>query len=57
MLFRSHLINKYGPDGYLKLWLNLPRNQQALLNLRKLIANEELLHGHFKRLFQQELNR
>lgn len=55
--FKEHLINKYGPDGYLKLWLNLPRNQQALLNLRKLIANEELLHGHFKRLFQQELNR
>ena len=35
--FRNHIIEKYGENGYLKLWLSLPSNEEELIKIRELI--------------------
>ena len=43
----AHLKEKYGRQGYLKLWFTDSRNARQLEELRKMIDNEDLLHQQF----------
>jgi uncharacterized protein len=38
----EHIREKYGPQGYVKLWLQSPRNQAGLDTLRRWLATGEL---------------
>lgn len=51
---KEHLLRKYGPDGYLRLWMPDSPNAARLARLRKLMADEELLHRFFGRIYRQE---
>ena len=42
---REHLQEKYAEGGYLKLWLNSPRNVEGLARLRDLIHDEDKLRA------------
>ena len=42
---REHLQEKYAEGGYLKLWLNSPRNVEGLARLRDLIRDEDKLRA------------
>ena len=55
--FRHHLIEKYGDEGYLKLWLSLPSNESELAKIRELIHDEQALEVAFTRIYQEEINR
>ncbi|MDR2083915.1 MAG: HD domain-containing protein [Bacteroidales bacterium] len=49
--FYSHLKNKYGENGYLKLWIPYSSNATKLGELRKMINNEKLLKEKFLELY------
>ena len=38
----NHIREKYGPNGYLKLYLNDPRNEKGLAALREWLASNEM---------------
>lgn len=52
--FRSHLTEKYGEGGYLKLWIPQSDNAVRLADFRRMIADERLLRNRFDELFRQE---
>lgn len=49
----KHLVEKYGPDGYLNLWFPDSPNAARLEELRSLIAREDALRAVFDQLFDQ----
>ena len=51
---RDHIGRKYGSDGYLKLWLALPLQVQALSEIKLVIEDEEKLKVIFNDLFDRE---
>lgn len=53
----THLHEKYGVGGYLKLYIPESRNAQALKELQLLIANEEALRALFDQLLPEELGK
>ena len=54
--FHQHLMDKYAPGGYLKLWLPDSKNTERLKELQTIILNEELLKKTFNKLFSEEKN-
>lgn len=44
---RSHMVDKYGRNGYLKLWIAESANAARLEQLRRLIDNEQALRQAF----------
>ena len=54
--FHQHLMDKYVPGGYLKLWLPDSKNTERLKELQTIILNEELLKKTFNKLFSEEKN-
>lgn len=50
----THLKEKYGEGGYLRLWVPDSPNAQRLNTLRQLIADEARLRPLFDKLFTQE---
>ena len=50
----AHLREKYGPNGYLKVWLPWSDNGRRLKELHRLIADEKLIHEIFNRIFEEE---
>ncbi len=50
----QHLVEKYGPDGYLTIWMPQSDNAVRLEELRSIIANKESLRSIFDRLFDEE---
>ena len=50
----GHLINKYGPDGYLKVWIPWSDNAKNLKKLHALITDKTRLYGIFNRIFDEE---
>lgn len=52
--FHNHLMEKYAPGGYLKLWFPDGKNAERLKELQKIIADEVLLKATFHRLFIEE---
>lgn len=47
----AHLQEKYGRDGYLKLWFEDSPNAARLEQLREMMTDEALLHRLFDRFF------
>lgn len=52
--FREHLMKKYAPGGYLKLWLPESKNASRLRELQAVIMNETELRQRFNTIFDQE---
>lgn len=51
-----HLHEKYGYEGYLRLWIPESPNAQRLQELRATIADKEKLLALFNRIFDKEKN-
>ncbi|MGM9852599.1 MAG: HD domain-containing protein [Muribaculaceae bacterium] len=49
-----HLHEKYGPDGYLRVWLPFSDNARNLRRLHALLADQPRLNGIFERIFDEE---
>jgi len=49
----QHLKDKYGEEGYLKLWLNTEQNQYNLKKLRDRITAKEKLKTDFEIIFKE----
>lgn len=52
--FREHLMKKYAPGGYLKLWLENSGNAVRLRKLQTVIMNETELRRRFDSIFDSE---
>lgn len=52
----SHLNEKYGVDGYLKVWLPWGDNAERLKQLRIIIENTAALTAAFNRIYEEEVN-
>ena len=52
--FRQHLMEKYAPGGYLKLWFPESKNAEKLKELQKIIADEAQLRSIFQQLLAEE---
>lgn len=52
--FRSHLVTKYGENGYLRLWIPQSDNAERLAAFRKLISNEAMLREQFDAIYEKE---
>lgn len=52
--FYKHLMEKYAPGGYLKLWFPKSKNAERLKELQAIIADEEKLRGIFETLYKEE---
>lgn len=51
----EHMYEKYGDQGYLKLWIPESPNAVQLEALRAIIRDETALRAHFERIFDEEL--
>lgn len=49
-----HLEEKYGPEGYLKIWMPQSDNAARLEQLRRVIADRDRLAAVFGRIFEEE---
>lgn len=52
--FKAHLDEKYGPGGYLRLWLADSPNAARLKKLQALITDEDTLRTTFEKMFEEE---
>lgn len=55
--FCAHLQEKYAEGGYLHLWIPESKNSGRLAELRRMIADKELLRQTFDRLLTKERSR
>ena len=51
----EHMLEKYGDQGYLKLWIPESPNAVQLEALRAIIRDKAALRAHFERIFDEEL--
>ncbi len=51
--FVSHMDNKYGSNGYIKLWIPNSPNEKRIKVLRDIIADKARLHQVFDELFDK----
>ncbi len=47
----EHITDKYGKNGYLKLWLNTKRNSQNLSEIHYYLENEALFKAEYDKIF------
>ena len=52
--FHKHLMEKYAPGGYLKLWFSDSKNAGRLKELQTIIADEIRLRSIFHQMFEEE---
>ena len=50
----EHMYEKYGDQGYLKLWIPESPNAARLEALRAIIRDQAALRAHFERIFDEE---
>lgn len=50
----EHLNNKYGPEGYLKVWIPWSDNAQNLKKLHIMLTDKPRLDKIFNRIFEEE---
>lgn len=50
----EHMHEKYGDQGYLKLWIPESPNAARLEALRAIIRDQAALRAHFERIFDEE---
>jgi len=48
----DHIGEKYGPNGYLKLWLKTEKNQDGLKKIHNLLLNKEALFEIIKQHYE-----
>ena len=48
--FRKHMVEKYGVDGYIRLWLPQSDNAEKLRRLRQIIEDSAVLPSRFEKL-------
>ena len=53
--FHRHMMEKYAPGGYLKLWLADSKNALRLKKLQAIIADEKQLKEIFHRIYKEEV--
>lgn len=51
----AHVRNKYGCNGYLKLWLNSPKNLQGLKEIQQLLEDNKAFQEMFTTLYFKEI--
>lgn len=51
--FNSHMDNKYGTNGYIKLWIANSPNEKRIKTLRDIILDKPRLHEVFDELFDK----
>ena len=51
---KEHLVDKYGPDGYLKIWIPWSDNAGRLKDLHRIIADEPVLRDLFELVYTEE---
>lgn len=51
--FRKHISEKYGREGYIRLWIPNSPNAKNLAFIREVICNTEQLHEIFTRLYSE----
>lgn len=51
--FSSHMDNKYGANGYIKLWIPNSPNEKRIKLLREVIADKDRLHRVFDGIFDK----
>ena len=49
--FRRHITEKYGINGYLRLWIPGSANEENLARLRQVIAQPQQLRQRFDAVF------
>ena len=52
--FLKHVREKYGENGYIRLWMSGSPNEEKLRQIRRTIANPQLLRQTFDRLYAEE---
>ncbi|MBO4498805.1 MAG: HD domain-containing protein [Bacteroidaceae bacterium] len=52
----KHLVEKYGEEGYLKLWLKDSPNAEGLESLRAIIRDRSRLRALFERFYDKYVN-
>ena len=50
----SHIVNKYGENGYLKLYLHSEKNEQGLAEVRTALHDKEKLKKMFEEMFVKQ---
>ncbi len=50
----AHLHEKYGPEGYLRLWFPDSPNARRLEQLRQMMLDESLIRNLFNQFFEEE---
>lgn len=51
--FKEHMDRKYSSEGYIRLWIPGSPNEERLKELRRIIADEQMLRQHFDLLYEQ----
>ncbi|MBN2268127.1 MAG: HD domain-containing protein [Acholeplasmataceae bacterium] len=49
----THINEKYGPNGYLKLWLNTEQNQAGLMKIHMLLNNKSQLINILQQIYDE----
>jgi len=52
----SHMQDKYGENGYLKLWLDTEPNRSNLAKIRKALASVDVFKSDFMRMLNETKN-
>jgi len=47
----AHIVDKYGPNGYLKLWLHTKHNQNGLKEIHQKLINEQEMKAYIKNIY------
>ena len=48
----QHIEEKYGPQGYLRLWLETKKNRDGLNKIHQLLQNKDTLYGIIKQYYK-----
>ncbi len=54
---KEHIEEKYGEEGYLKLWLHSEMNQKRLMGIRKVLSDERKYNKLFDYYFNKQVGR
>lgn len=55
--FYSHIVSKYGINGYIHLWIPGSPNESNLKKVRNIIANQPVLKQMFYKIYEEETAR
>lgn len=53
----QHILDKYGPNGYLNLWLDTEKNRQGLKSIHDLLRDKPKMIQTLKNLYENEKKR